>query len=112
GDQTVVPIALVPMDKSLMDLVATGLMNRPELAQSRALVQASLARLRQAQCNPLIPRLDVGYTSGEFGGGINDTMDHFGSRGDGFAQFTWIARNFGAGDLTEAQARRSELNQA
>ncbi len=58
-DPAIVPISLVAADTSLDDLVATGLMNRPELAESRALVAAALARWQQARTAPLLPRLDA-----------------------------------------------------
>ncbi len=87
-------------------------MNRPELAESRSLVAASLARWRQARLGPLFPRLDVSYLAGDFGGGINDNTVEFRGRGDGLAQAIWTLRNFGLGDLARARASRAQYDQA
>src|SRR5438132_12947589 len=103
ADPAIVPIMLVPVDGPLDELVATGLMNRPELAESRALVAAALARWRQARVGPLLPRLEVSYFAGDFGGGLNDNTQTFRGRGDATAQSIWTLRNFGAGDLARAQ---------
>jgi outer membrane protein TolC len=112
AEPAVVPITLVACDIPLDELIATGLMNRPELAESRALVEAALARWRQARVGPFIPQLNVTYFAGTFGGGINSQMQDFASRGDGLAQATWALHNFGSGDYTEARARQSQYHQA
>jgi len=111
-DPAIVPISLVAADTSLDDLVATGLMNRPELAESRALVSAALARWQQARTAPLLPRLEVDYLAGEFGGGLHDETQRFGGRGDGLAQAVWTLHNLGAGDIALARVRRSQYNQS
>jgi outer membrane protein TolC len=111
-DPAIVPIALIDADTSLDELMATGLMNRPELAESRALVAAALARWRQARTGPLLPRLEVDYAAGEFGGGTHDETMRFGGRGDGTAQAVWTLHNLGLGDVAEARARRSQFNQS
>ncbi len=111
ADPAVVPILLVPVDGSLDDLVAVGVMNRPELAESRELVAAAVARWRQARTSPLIPRLDVLYFGGDFGGGVNDKLSNFSGRGDGLAQVTWALHNFGAGDIARVRERRAQLNE-
>lgn len=112
ADSTVVPISLVAGETPLDSLVATGLLNRPELAESRALVLAALARWRQARVGPLLPRLEITYFAGDFGGGINDDVSNFSGRGDGTAQAVWHLHNLGAGDVAEARVRRSQVNQA
>src|SRR5262249_36398097 len=112
ADPTVVPIALVPADTSLDQLVALGLMNRPELAESQALVQAALVRWQQARVDPFVPRLEVGYTAGVFGGGLREEMSNFSGRGDGLAQAIWELHNLGAGDLARVRVRRAMANEA
>src|SRR5260370_2213142 len=87
-------------------------MNRPELAEGRAQVAASLARWRQARTGPFLPRLEVDYLAGEFGGGLNDSTERFGGRGDGLAQAVWTLHNLGAGDVAWARDRRSQYNQS
>jgi outer membrane protein TolC len=112
ADPAIVPIALVAADTPLDTLVATGLLNRPELAESRSFVAAALARWRQARVGPFLPRLEIAYFAGDFGGGVNEDLSNFGGRGDGTAQALWTLHNLGAGDVAEARARRSQYNQA
>ncbi|HEV3257942.1 MAG TPA: TolC family protein, partial [Gemmataceae bacterium] len=111
-DPAVLPIALVPDEASLDQLVSTGLMNRPELAESRFLVGAAMARWRQARLAPLVPQLQVSYAAGDFGAGRYDELNTWGGRGDGMAQATWELHNFGLGDAARAQARRAEVSEA
>ena len=111
-EPAIVPITLLPVETPLDDLVATGLMNRPELAESRALVEAALTRWRQARLGPLFPRLEVDYLAGLFGGGMEDNTQRFGGRGDGQAQAVWTLHNLGAGDIAMARVRRSQYNQS
>jgi outer membrane protein TolC len=112
AEPAIVPIALVPTECPLDELVATGMMNRPELAESRALVGAALAAWRQARVAPLLPRIDVSYMAGEFGGGTQDSTTHFRGRGDGFVQATWEMRNLGLGDLYRAREGRARYQEA
>jgi outer membrane protein TolC len=111
-DLAVVPIALVPLDVAIDELVATALLNRPELAESRALVEAALVRWRQARLAPFIPRIEVDYLGGGFGGGRNETIGNFDGRGDGLAQAVWELRNLGAGNVAVARERRAQYNEA
>lgn len=112
AEPAVVPIAIVPPDVPLEELITTGLMNRPELAESRSLVGANLARWRQARLGPLFPRLNASYLAGDFGGGINDNTQEFRGRGDGQAQAVWTLHNLGFGDLARARAARAVYDQA
>lgn len=57
------------MDRPLDELVAFALAGRPELAENQALVQAALARVRQAKWRPLLPNVGLNYNWGDFGGG-------------------------------------------
>jgi outer membrane protein TolC len=109
GDQTVVPIALVPTDGPLDDLIATALMQRPELAEDRALIAQALVRWRQARFGPLIPSLQAFYYGGNFVGG-NPTPNTAGGREDFVAQVTWELKNAGLGNLYQARERRAEYN--
>lgn len=111
-DPTVLPITLIPGQTPLDDLLAVALMNRPELAQSRSLVAAAIARWRQARVRPLLPRLDIGYSGGDFGGGINGDMGNWGPRGDGYAMVTWELQHMGFGDVFESRARQAQVAQA
>jgi outer membrane protein TolC len=119
-DPAVMPVTLVPESGvPLGELVATGLMNRPELAESRSLVAAALARWRQARFSPLFPRLEAAYAAGTFGGGSTfvvggdgDRIGNFASRGDGTAQLIWELPGLGAGYVARTRVQRSVYNQA
>jgi outer membrane protein TolC len=111
GDQTVLPITLVPTEGPIDDLIATGLMNRPELAEDRALIGAALARWRQAKFRPLIPTLQVFYYGGGFTGGRPDIANN-GGRQDLLAQASWELRNLGLRDLYESRERRAQYNES
>jgi outer membrane protein TolC len=112
-DAAVLPITLVPTDRVPLDeLVATALMNRPELAESRSLVAAALARWRQARWSPLLPRLEAAYAAGTFGGDHGDELMDWGSRGDGTAQVVWELPGLGLGYVARTRVSRSQYNQA
>ena len=59
-------------------LIVQGLHQRPELASSQELVQATLLRLKQARLRPLVPSLAFSYAGGGFGGGSNAFFGNFG----------------------------------
>jgi outer membrane protein TolC len=111
-ETSIVPIVLVPPDRGVDELVGLAMQNRPELQEGRYLEEAARARYQQARVSPFVPRLDVTYTAGLFGGGFNSDMANFSGRSDGLAQAIWRLHNFGAGDIAEARVRRSEMNQA
>ncbi len=111
-DPQVVPLQLVSDQLSLDELVSIGISRRPEMSEARAIADGSRTRLRQAEIAPLLPRLEVAYTSGTFGGGPNDQFNDFGTRGDGTAEAVWELRNFGAGDVIQRRIQRVVVNQA
>ena len=112
ADPAVVPLTLVSLQAPIDELIATGLLNRPELAESRELVAAAIARWRQARVSLLVPRVDVAYFGGDFGGGMNERVGQFSGRSDGLAQATWELHNFLAGDLAVIRERRAQVNEA
>jgi outer membrane protein TolC len=116
-DGAVLPIELVPGTIPIEELVATGLMNRPELAESRSLVEASLARWRQSRTRPLLPTLSVVYYGADFAGGSDlftgsTGLSHWGGRDDFMAQASWELKNLGFGDLARSREARSQYSQA
>jgi outer membrane protein TolC len=112
ADAVVMPIALVPAELPLGEMVAIAFLNRPELSSNRALVEAAVERWRQARYSPLIPKIDLAYYAGDFGGGRNSVLSNFDSRGDGLAQAVWQLQNLGFGDVANARLRESQVNQA
>src|SRR5262249_38825377 len=95
-------ITLVGLDLTADDLIPVALLNRPELAAGRALVQATIERLRQEKSRPLIPSVLLRGAStnpagilgaGVFGGGRNSQMGNFGARGDFDLELLWEVQN-------------------
>jgi outer membrane protein TolC len=111
ADQTVLPIRLVATDGPLDNLVAVALVNRPELAEYRALINAALAQWDKAKYRPLLPTLQAFYSGGSFMGG-NPTITTSGGRDDVLVQVSWEFKNLGLGDLFAAREMRSRYNQA
>jgi outer membrane protein TolC len=111
ADRVVVPVALVNTDVGLDELIATGLLNRPELAESRALVRLALAEWRANKLRPLIPTLQVMYYNSSFQGG-DPGFHNTGYRDDIMAQAGWEIRNGGLGDVFRARESRARYNEA
>jgi outer membrane protein TolC len=105
-------IRLIPDDVPLDDLVVKGLQHRPELAGAQELVQATIARLKQAKLRPFVPSLAVSYAGGGFGGGQGSFFGNFGARGDVAASLFWELQNLGFGDRAIIQRRAFERNAA
>jgi outer membrane protein TolC len=110
-------VTLLPVDKPVDDLITLGLTNRPELAAQQALVRATLQQLRQEKLRPLIPSVLLRGAStnpagtlaaGTFGGGINDEVGRFGSRGDFDIEVLWQLENLGFGNSARVKERRAE----
>jgi outer membrane protein TolC len=110
-------VTLIPIDRPVDDLIPIALSYRPELATQQALVQATLLRLRQERMRPLIPSVLIrGFSTpvtgtlaaGVFGGGLNNSMNNFGARGDWDLQLLWEFKSLGLGNLALMKERRAE----
>ncbi len=112
SDPAVMPITLIPENSPLEQLLSQALMNRPELAETQALVAASQVRLRQSRLDPLLPHVELTYLGADFGGGKNTFVGDFRSRGDGTAAAVWELKNLGLGNLAENRIRALQVNEA
>jgi outer membrane protein TolC len=112
AEPAIVPIELAPIHCSLQQLVATGLSNRPELAESRYLVGSAVERLRREQNAPLIPSVLLGLSYGGNGGGLGSDVENFDNRMDFDAVAYWELRNLGYGEQAARSAARSQVEQA
>jgi outer membrane protein TolC len=110
-------VTLVPLDRTVDELIPIGLTYRPELAAQQALVRAALARLRQERLRPLVPSILLrgnatnpagNLAGGVFGGGLNDSMNNFGARGDFDVQVLWEFQNLGFGNHARVAEQRAE----
>lgn len=109
---TVVPINLSRHGATLSDLVAHGLTNRPELAESQCLVAEAVQRLGREQYAPLLPSVLLGMSYGGFGGGLGSRISNFDNRFDFDAVAYWELRNLGFGDSAVQREACSRLEQA
>jgi outer membrane protein TolC len=101
-------IRLVADDCPIDDLIATGLRNRPELAEAQALVQATLTRLKQAKLRPFIPSMALRYSAGGFGGGVGGFFGDFAGRSDADVDLYWEVQNLGFADRAIARGRAAQ----
>jgi outer membrane protein TolC len=99
------------------DLIPLALTQRPELVARQAVVQATLARLKQEHLRPLVPSLVLRgnatnpsgtFSTGLFGGGVNDRLANFNGRSSLDAQLVWEFQNLGFGNRAAVAERRAE----
>ena len=105
------------MGKPIDQLVEAALTNRPEIAENRALVQATLARVRAANYRPFLPNVVLNYTRGDFGcdpdikprGGFgpSGSIRHFNTRSDFEASLIWRLDNLGFGNRAEQREQQA-----
>jgi outer membrane protein TolC len=110
-------ITLLDSNAALDELLETAFTHRPELASQQALVQASVAQLKQERFRPFVPSLIVSGTStspagtlgyGLFGGGPGGSLSNFGSRLDVDVQLLWQLDNLGFGNRARINQRQAE----
>jgi outer membrane protein TolC len=103
---------MIAEDASTQELVAIGLSCRPELAESRWLVQEAVDRLNRERHAPLLPSVLLGASYGGFGGGLGSDIENFGDRFDIDAAAFWEIRNLGHGEAGARNAARARVDQA
>ena len=111
-DAFVVPHPLVPDPIPVSELIAMGLLNRPELAAQRAAIQAALMNLDGAKILPFSPTTIVGFSAGGFGGGSNLVRPIFGGmsgREDLDAIMYWTIQNLGVGNIALIRMADAQL---
>jgi len=111
-EPTIVPVELVSRTTPVAELLATGLSNRPELAESRHLVCEAVHRYRREKFAPLLPSAFLGVSYGGFGGAPGARIDNFRDRFDLDAVAYWELRNFGFGEAAAREEARSRYQQA
>ncbi len=110
-DAVVVPQSLVPDPQPLSELIALGMLRRPELEAQRSAIQAALLYLGGAKILPFSPNTLIGFSAGGFGGGSNlvrPIFGGFGGREDLDVVVYWTIQNLGLGNLAlinQAKAR-------
>jgi outer membrane protein TolC len=111
-DAFIVPHPIVPDPAPVSELIALGLLQRPELGERRAAIVEALLYLQGAKVLPFSPTILIGYSSGGFGGGSNlvrPVFGGFGGRSDFDAMAYWTLQNLGVGNLSMINLARARL---
>jgi outer membrane protein TolC len=111
-DAFIVPHPVVPDPIPISELLALGLLHRPELGAQRAAVERAMLALSQARALPFSPNLFLGFSAGTFGGGSNLVRPIFGNlsgRTDFDVVTYWTARNLGVGNVAMIRAANANL---
>jgi outer membrane protein TolC len=101
-------LRVVPDGCPIDDMIIAGLRHRPELSEARALVDATITRLRQAKLRPFIPSLALRYSGGGFGGGVNGFFGNFAGRSDADVNLYWELQNLGLADRAITKQRAAQ----
>src|SRR5204863_4194284 len=102
----------VPDPVPLCELIALGLLRRPELAAQRAAIEAALLNLGGAKILPFSPNFLLGFSAGGFGGGSNlvrPIFGGFGGRTDLDVVIYWTIQNLGLGNLALIRLAEARL---
>jgi outer membrane protein TolC len=112
-------VTLIPPGRAVDDLIPVGLLNRPELASQKALVQATLERLRQERVRPLLPSVLLtgggpggAFIGGAFEGSPNNDPYTGGGRFDLEVAAVWTLDNLGAGNRALVRQRSAQQQRA
>jgi outer membrane protein TolC len=111
-DAFIVPHPIVPDPTSVSELIALGMIQRPELGERRAAIVEALLMLEGAKVLPFSPTILIGYSSGGFGGGSNlvrPVFGGFGGRSDFDAMAYWTLQNLGVGNLSMINLAKARL---
>lgn len=111
-DPTVVAIELTDSNLDQAALIATGLGNRPELKEARALVAAACEQYKRQQYAPFVPSVLLGFSTGGFGGGFGNNVKNVDNRYDLDALAVWQVRNFGLGEKYARREATTQIQQA
>ena len=112
ADTTIAPLALLDSEVAVEDLVDQALKTRPEVGQIRATLAAGEARLKQEQYGIFLPKLEVGYSYGNFGGGTGTGNNSDDSRDDLYGMVYWQFDSLGLRNRNNIKRQRSLMNEA
>ena len=109
ADAEPVPLALADLTATLPALLQSALDNRPELAQSGALVAAAEQSRRGAVYGPLLPTVGAQAFGGNFNGGPGDVDANGGPTHDRAVGLSWKIGPGGLFDWGRIRASNSKL---
>jgi len=114
-DAAVVPHPIVPDPTPVSELIALGLLQRPELRARRAAVGEALMLLYGARALPFSPTVLIRYSAGGFAGGSDLVRPVFGNmagRQDFDPAGYWTLRNLGVGNIALINQAKAHLGVA
>jgi outer membrane protein TolC len=119
-EQDHLQVSIIGPEQPVDELIPVGLTNRPELGSQQALVQATIARLKQERMRPLIPSILLTgnntpgdyFMGGVYGDGPNGALNQWASRSDVSLQFLWQLENLGLGNSARIRERAGQQRQA
>jgi outer membrane protein TolC len=114
-DAWVVPQPIVPDPVPVAELIALGLLRRPELASQQAAIRGAMLTLEGSKVLPFSPTILIGFSAGGFGGGSNlvrPIFGGFGGRTDLDAYAYWTLQNLGVGNVALIKVSQSRLGVA
>lgn len=112
-------VTLIPPGGAVDDLIPVGLLNRPELASRKALVRATLDRLREERLRPLLPSVVLqgngpggAFNYAAFQGAPDGQPTEGAGRYDLDLGIVWSLDNLGAGNRAAVRQRVAEQQHA
>jgi len=111
AETSLFPVSLVDSSTPAQGLVAVGLSNRPEIAESRHLICEAVERLNRERYASLIPSVLLGVSYGGQTGGLGSRMENSGDRFDADAMAYWELRQLGFGEQAAQREARSRIVQ-
>ena len=113
-------ITLIDPSRTLEDLMAVAMANRPEVSSRQALVKAAEAAIRREKGRMVLPNIILNgfqtpfeqLQAGIFGFGPNSSMNQWVGRDDFSIQPLWQLTSMGIGNLAMIKGQRAQQSQA
>lgn len=109
ANSVIVPLALIDAGNGLQDMFSQSLVNHPGLGATRAVVEAEEFRLQQAKFAPFIPKLEVGYSYGSFGGSAASGSRYDDDRSDLYGTVYWQFESLGLRNAYQVKKQRARI---
>jgi hypothetical protein len=110
-------ITLIDPSRDIDELTSIAILNRPELASQKSMIEAAEVRIRREKLRPFLPYLLLtGWQSpggmrmqaGVFGTGRGHDLNNWSLRDDVSMQLIWQLEGFGLGNLARVKQQRGE----
>ena len=111
-DAVAIPLDMLPPASNEATLIEMGLVTRPELKESQALVAAACEAYNREKYAPFVPSVLLGFSTTSLGGGLGSYADNFGGRYDIDGLMVWELRNLGFGEGAARRERNAQVQQA